>query len=280
MSHRHCATFCVTFLIFLLLNTLPAKCDLHTHGPEEFGIGSEYYVKIQDGLLTPNLLAIVIQLLLYSIVYYSAEMIPCRRTTLSTTNIGRLQWMDYSATSHWIALRWVPSENSTHFIDLWHNNVLLPKQPSSGMISSTYDMDFDKDGIVESNADIYNASSQFNVSMKIESFSSGVSWDTFMLFRRRHRFIKPRSFAMLCEVKAQRLRQTNRKLEFGSRINNDFLVRFERHHVHEKFSEFPSHKFHFFDGGVNINYVKLIYDVSCRWEITTWIHLSLSSSPL
>lgn len=158
---------------------------------------------------------------------------------------------------------------------------MIYEKPSFGFISSTHDMDYDKDGVIESNADIYNASATFDVSMKIRSFTTRAavySWSNRSCFlnRRWHKFIKPRSFAMLCEVRTQRHRQTNRTLEFGWRTYNDFLVRFERHHAHadEKFPEFPSHKFNFLNGDVDINYVQLTYNVSCRQKITTEMKLN------
>lgn len=147
-----------------------------------------------------------------------------------------------------------PNEDSTQYY-------VYSEQPSIASISSNYDIGVDKDRVIESSAVIYNASANFNVSMSIKGFSSGLSRE--FLMRRRHKFIKSRSVAMICDVRTERHRQRNRTLEFGMRTENDILVQTEKYHTHDP-PEYPSHKFSFFNGSVDINYVKLTYDVSCH----------------
>lgn len=154
-------------------------------------------------------------------------------------------------------------EKKTIFFDFSKSTVLA--QNSSGSISANHDMDFDKERIVEANASIRNASN-FNVDMKILGFSSGVNLDGFGFLHRYRTPFKPRSFAVICGVVPNRRMQKQRTLEFGKRINGDFLVRFERNQVMTKGSKFPTHTFDFFDGGINITYVKLTIDVSRKLQ--------------
>lgn len=123
-------------------------------------------------------------------------------------------------------------------------------------------MDFDKELVVEANADIRNAS-KFNVSILIFGVRSGVNFESFAFLHRNRKFINPRSFAIMCRALPNRPKQKKRTLEFGERIDGDFLVRFERHQVMAKSSQFPTHTFDFFDGNINVTYVKLTIDVSC-----------------
>lgn len=138
-------------------------------------------------------------------------------------------------------------------------------QPSSGSITANSDMDFDTERVVEADADIGNASN-FTVGIKLFGFTSGINLNSIRFLQRE--FIKPRSFAIMCGAIPNRRRQQKRTLNYGERVDGDFLVRFERHQVKARASAFPSHAFDFFDGSININYVKLTIDVSCNSVVT------------
>lgn len=153
-------------------------------------------------------------------------------------------------------------------------------QPSSGSITANSGMDFNEERVVEANADIQNATN-FTVGIKLFGFSSGINLNSLRFLRPRG-FIKPRTFAIMCGVIPNRRRQQKRSLEFGKRTDGDFLIRFERHEAMTEASAFPSYTFDFFDGGININYVKLTIDVSCnsagtREQVSKLIFISLQS---
>lgn len=135
-------------------------------------------------------------------------------------------------------------------------------QSSEGSITANSDMDFNTERIVEANADIQNASN-FAVGIKLTGFSSGVDLNSLRFLHSSRDFFKPRSFGIMCGAVPNRRTQQKQTIEFGKRIDGDFLVRFERHRVMSKASAFPSHTFDFFDGTININYAKLTIDVSC-----------------
>lgn len=136
-------------------------------------------------------------------------------------------------------------------------------QASSGSVTANDDMGFNKERVVEANARIRNAS-KFAVNIKVFGFSSGVSVHSFRFLQLPRSISTPRSFALLCSAVPNRRWQKRRTLEYGERVDNDFLIRFERHQALAQTSKFPSHTFHFFDGDININYVKLTIDVSCH----------------
>lgn len=124
-------------------------------------------------------------------------------------------------------------------------------------------MGFNKERVVEANARIRNASN-FAINIKVFGFSSGVSVHSFRFLQLPRSISTPRSFALMCSAVPNRRWQKRRTLEYGKRVYNDFLIRFERHQALTRTSKFPSHTFHFFDGDININYVKLTIDVSCH----------------
>lgn len=125
----------------------------------------------------------------------------------------------------------------------------------------------EKECIVEANADITNAS-QFNVNIEVVGFSLGIDFNRFRFMQRGRPYIKPRSLAIMCGAVPNRRMQKQRTLEFGERNEGDFLARFERRDITTRFSsaqdqsQFPSHTIDFFDGAININYVKLTISVS------------------
>lgn len=122
-------------------------------------------------------------------------------------------------------------------------------------------MDFKTERIIEAIAYIRNAYN-FSVGIKIKGFHGLDLSHIHLTALLDLKFIKPRSFAIMCGAVPNRRRQKYRTIEYGKRVDGDFLVRFERHHVSSKASQFPSHAFNFFDGAININYVKLKIDVS------------------
>lgn len=113
-------------------------------------------------------------------------------------------------------------------------------------------MDFENDRVIESNANIQNAS-KFNVSIHISGIAPNERIETYALLLDE--LVKPRSIAILCAapVTSSRRRSNYRALELGKRIDGDFLVRFERHQFQGK----HSYTLRFFDETVIINYVKL-----------------------
>lgn len=113
---------------------------------------------------------------------------------------------------------------------------------------------------VEAVADIRNATN-FDVSLEASGVKLGL--DLGRLGFLTGPVLKSRSFAIMCEADdSDRQRKKYRALNYGKRIDGDFLVRFERHQVMRSGSQFPSHTFDFFDGGVDITYVELKIDVS------------------
>lgn len=118
--------------------------------------------------------------------------------------------------------------------------------------------DYDDNRVFEAVADIRNAS-KFEVDVKMKGIRTVVDRMGYLLTD-----ITPRSFAIMCEAGLnERRMQRQRILEYGRRIDGDFLIRFERHQVKRRESRFPLHKFEFYDADVDITYVKLAIDVSC-----------------
>lgn len=138
-------------------------------------------------------------------------------------------------------------------------------QKSSGWISAKhfYDSDTEEDRIIEANADIESAS-DFNVGIEILGVL-GFHIHPYLESRFSKRIIK-RSFGILCGTSGRT--QSERTIEYGKRMNGDFLVQSERYKVEHNFSadrnqsRFPSQWFDFSDGAININYASLTIDVS------------------
>lgn len=122
-----------------------------------------------------------------------------------------------------------------------------------------------QNGDVEANVDIRDAS-KFDAKVEVRGVKRDVDLNRLgFLLGQGHRWaLKPRSFAIMCEaVVRKRHRKQYRTLEYGKRIDGDFLIRFERHQVKPTGARFASHIFYFYDADVNITNVKLRIDVSC-----------------
>lgn len=137
-------------------------------------------------------------------------------------------------------------------------------QASSAHATANQETNVFKESIVVANADIWNASN-FRVSLKIWVTSIGIDFNAYMRLLGRKKFMKPRSYAIMCGDRSKnRRKQEKQTRKFGKRLDGDFLIRFERHESNSTdASKFPTYTFDFSDQAININYVELTIDVSC-----------------
>lgn len=134
---------------------------------------------------------------------------------------------------------------------------------STGQIDFDTDIrpDSNKKRIVDSTVDIWNATN-FSANVSLYGFS-GVNKNQLGLFSNRRVFL-PRTYGLLCAHNTLHKKKEQRIIEFGSRQIDDFLVRFMRETVSNENQNFPSHTFDFTDEHININYVKLMLNVSAN----------------
>lgn len=82
-----------------------------------------------------------------------------------------------------------------------------------------------------------------------------------------HKFIKPRSSALICTEQIQR-EQSHKEwiFKFGTRKPGDFLVHFQNEYGIVKKLKRPEITFDFQDSQVNITYLVLTSNVSSNWK--------------